>query len=577
MKTKEIITHVLSKNISKILYCILTIIISATLQVFSILILRNLIDNTFPNAVTEETRLAFWVTSFIVSTLLMIGFNILSKNLITSISTNLQASLVNAAYTAVIKSEISEFEKFDAKKIAKRIIDDANYISDVYLRKNWYLYVHNIIHMLAYYITMIVISPLLGLISLGCLPIYYMLVRSFDKYYTKANTKATNYYLNRDNKIFDDLENLRSIKLRNGINFEEERMAKMNDGYVEIKKNHSFLSDFKDNNFFNILMSLFFALILGVGGYYSTRIEAITGTIVSVLIMSPIAFYMLSMLMKTSILPSMIANELQSLEEIISIRSEIKVEPITSLDEIHSFKFQNVTYSVNEVNLTDINFDLKRGEKLGILVLDNNVDKVMFDLLTKLVRPKEGSITINNCDYNKINTIYLRSLITAIPDERNLFNDSIQNNITYPLKFDEYKYNDALNKSGLKDLLNTLPEKDQTILEKNIEVTEELKQRIIFANAFYKDSKIFILNETNSTLTPKDEEDLIHKIFDLKNKITIVITDKNYSVLKCDKVLILNKDEVLEYGKVEDLLNDKQSVLNSLIKKVKIVKSAKAS
>jgi len=293
--------------------------------------------------------------------------------------------------------------------------------------------------------------------------------------------------------------------------------------------------------------------------------------------MTPIVYRLFSQLMYNTIMPSFIENELESLEEIISVRSELKAEPISSLDEIHSFKFQNVTYTVNSLSINDVNFELKRGEKLGVLSIEDNNDRVMFDLLTKLVRPKEGIISINNCDFNKINTIYLRSLITAIPDERNLFRDTIANNIIYPLEFDEYKYNDALNKSGLKDFLVNLEDKDKTILDPSMPINEELKQRIIFANAFYKDSKIFILNETNSKLEPRKEEQLIQEIFELKNKITIILTDKNYSVLKCDKVLILGKDEVLEYGRVDELLEDKTSVLSSLIKKVKTTKSAKVS
>ena len=98
---------------------------------------------------------------------------------------------------------------------------------------------------------MMIISPVLGAIAFGALPIFYMLVRSYDKYFGKLDTKATTSYDARANKIKDDLVNLRSIKLRNGIVLEEEEMAKINEEYIATKKTHSLFKDVKDHKLFD--------------------------------------------------------------------------------------------------------------------------------------------------------------------------------------------------------------------------------------------------------------------------------------------------------------------------------------
>src|SRR5690554_3385538 len=103
MKTKELISQTLSKKISKILYVVLTLIVSAALQVFCILILRTLIDNIFQTPVAEEPKLAFWIGSFVVSLLLLVGIGLVTKNLVVSISTNVSTSLTNAAYSASLR------------------------------------------------------------------------------------------------------------------------------------------------------------------------------------------------------------------------------------------------------------------------------------------------------------------------------------------------------------------------------------------------------------------------------------------------------------------------------------------
>lgn len=577
MKTKEIISQALSKNISTIIYFIGTLIITATLQIFCILILRTLVDNIFVTPVEEAPSLAAWIALFVVSNVVMVGIGLINKNLALTISSSVSTNLSKAAYSASIRSEIQEIEKIDKQELVTKILDDSTYIGEVYIGKNLFLFFRNIVYIISFFISMMIISPILGLIAFGAIPIFYTLIRSYDKYFSRVSSRAEISKNERSRSINDDLVNIRSIKLRNGIIQAEEDMGKLDDKFNRTQRSYGIFKDIKDNKLNDLLIGLLMGLLLGVGGYLSTRGTHIPGTIVAVVIMTTLVYRMVKQLMYNNIMPSFIESELESLENIITVKSEFKAEPITSLDEIHSFKFQDVSYSTRKAKISNVNFELKRGEKLGILSLEENNDKLIFELLTKLVRPKEGIISINNCDYNKINTIYLRSLITAIPDERHLFNETIANNIIYPLAFDEYKYNDALNKSGLKNMLSQYPDKDQTVINEENSLDTEMIHRIIFANAFYKDSKIFVLNETNTKLDPRSEEALMQEIFELKNKITIVITDKNYSILNCNKVLILGKGEVVEYGKVDELINNKNSTLYKLIKKVKTIKSANVS
>lgn len=577
MKTKEIISQALSKNISTIIYFVGTLIVTAILQIFCILILRTLVDSIFVTPVDEAPSLAFWIATFVVSILLMVGVGLLNKNLALTVSSSVSTNLSKAAYSSSIRSEIQEIEKIDNKQLVSKIIDDSNYIGNVYIGKNWFMFFRNVVYIIAFFISMMIVSPILGLISFGAIPVFYTLVRSYDKYFSRVSSRAEINNNERSRTINDALVNIRSIKLRNGITQAEEDMARLDDKYIRTQRTYGIFKEIKENKLNDLLIGLLMGLLLGVGGYLSTRGTHIPGTVVAIVIMTTLVYQMVKQLMYNNIMPSFIENELASLEEIITIKSELKAEPINSLDEIHSFKFQDVVYSTRKAKINAVNFELKPGEKLGILTLEEDNDKIIFELLTKLARPKEGVISINNCDYNKINTLYLRSLITAIPDERNLFNDTIAKNIIYPLPFDEYKYNDALNKSGLKNMISVYPDKDQTIINEENPLDAEMVHRIIFANAFYKDSKIIVLNETNSKLNPRSEEALMQEVFELKNKITIVITDKNYSVINCNKVLILGKDEVVEYGKVDELLNDKNSTLYKLIKKVKSIKSANVS
>jgi len=426
-----------------------------------------------------------------------------------------------------------------------------------------------------------IISPVLGLATYAFLPVFYGVIRFIEKYVKRMEVKAEQAMSEREMTISENFEKIRSIKLKNGIIQEEEEFEKNNDHYITAHKTMGNLKEISSSKFIDLFVLVIIAIVVGIGGYsvINNLPKYTIGTVLAFVLLIPTVYGSLRNLMTISIGPSNIKDEIASLNQLLVVKSEIRSEPITSLEDIHVLKFEDVTYVSKEedYSIDSLSFELKRGEKLGIISYEGNSKASIFELLTKLIRPRDGMITINNCDINKINTFYLRDIITAVPQERCLFNDTIANNITYPLEFDEYSYNDALNKSGLKDILSTLEDKDQTIIDENHLLSEELMQRITMANAFYKDSKIFVLDEATSCLDVRSEEAIMKEIYKLKNKMIIIMTNKIYNIISCDKVLILENDQVLEYGKVQDLLREKTSVLSRMTKKVKAQKSSKVS
>ena len=144
------------------------------------------------------------------------------------------------------------------------------------------------------------------------------------------------------------------------------------------------------------------------------------------------------------------------------------------------------------------------------------------------------------------------------------FNDTIMNNICYGHEFDEYKYNDALYRSGLKQLIPTLEDKDQTILDRNDH--SEFATRVIFANAFYQDKRIYVINDACWSVGADIEVSLINEVFNLKNKTVILETDKAFLLSKCDKIIIIEEGKITEVGSYKELLSNKKSNFYRLIK-----------
>lgn len=577
MRVKEIITHSLGNKISTIILMIFSMIVTVVLEVFMVLVIRNMVDDVFVKVIDDNPGLALRVTFFVLAFLLWFGIKVLIKNRAALLGSHVSTSLKKAVFSAALRAELAELEKIDKGEIVRKITEDCEKIGEKYIGESWVNFFARLIFLVGIFISMMIVNPVLGLITYVTFPVFYMLLKTFGVFSERIEGKGKLEIRKKHEEIAEVLEKVSDIKLKNGVLREEENFQRQCDRYVEIKKLNEGLRDIRRDKLFALFLGGVLALIFGIGGYLSTRGDHIPGTIVGFLILTPFVFHAFRQMMNPQIGFSIIRQEMASLEEVLSLRSEIRAEPIKSLEAVTNLRFENVSHRGGDGAIEALNFEVKTGEKLGVISLDDYSSDLLFSLLTKIVRPREGQITINNCDINKISTFYLRDIVSGITSEKTLFKDSIANNISYPLEFDEYKYNDALNKSGLKAFLNEFENKDQTLLDEEFPLSEELVHRISFANLFYKDSKIIVLNHATAGLDVKSEEELLKEVFKLKNKIIILMTDKIYQITNCDKVLILENENVLEYGAVGELLKDRNSVLAKLTKKAKASKGVKVS
>jgi len=318
------------------------------------------------------------------------------------------------------------------------------------------------------------------------------------------------------------------------------------------------------------MINLVLAVLVGYGSYVALQNDLTTlGSLVASLILVPRTFPSFRKLMDTMFKPSYIAEEVETINDLLTLKPENRGDTVQQLDEIYSLKFKDVNFDYgrnSKFTMNDINFELKKGEKLGVLGLSKSGKTTLSDLIAKIIRVKQGSISINNCDINKINTYYLRELIAIVPQDSKLFYGTIEENIRYPFEFDEYKYNDALNRSQLKSVINALDKRDRTIVDENTDLlTPSQKQKIALANALYKDSKIIVLDEATSKMDQETEQEITNEIYKLKNKIIIMISNRIHNLTNCDKILILNNGRVVEYGKTSELLDNKKSTFAKMM------------
>ncbi len=574
MNTKNIIKTYISSHIKDVVSLILLTLLAVLLKIANPIFIKVIIDCSLNNFEANKTTIIILTTLMGVVTFASFGIDALRQNKSVQFGNEITSELRSRGYGTIMKAELHEINKIDKQDLCKIIVDETHEVGNNYIANRLIKLLCLSVTTIAFLITMIVFKPLFGFITAITLPIFYFITQYLGKLSNKKATIYTQSKENHEKLVNDHIEQLKTIKVRNGLNKETDDYETI---LKENKKSYSADVFIKDLN--KIMSSDLFVGIIWFSVFLTCCIwlfqsdfvlAAELGGIVGSIIIAPKIYSNFKRVLDIYFAPYDISLSYTQLDRIYAIKAESRSETIPSLEEIHSLKFDSVSfdyanYGINgKVSLDKIDFEIKKGERLGVLGLPMSGKTTIADLIAKVIRPRQGSVLINNCDINKLNTYYLRDIVTCVPQNFQLLEGSIENNIIYPLPLDEYKYNASLNKCKLKELVFALPKRDETIArEANLNSSEI--QKISLANAFYKDSPIMILDDATSKLDPSTETEIMNEVYKLKNKITIIISNRIYNVAKCDKIIIMNNGKVAEYGKVEDLIADSKSTFARML------------
>jgi len=207
-------------------------------------------------------------------------------------------------------------------------------------------------------------------------------------------------------------------------------------------------------------------------------------------------------------------------------------------------------YDNKKIILDNINFEIKKGETIGIIGQSGSGKTTFVDILSGLIPPTSGRITSDNIDIQK-NIRNWQDQIGYIQQNTYLMNDSIKNNIAFGLnnlEINDLHLKNSINISQLDDLVNELPLGIETAIgERGIKLSGGQRQRIGIARAIYKNPKILIFDESTNSLDPETEKKILDNFKKFKDDKTIIIISHNRESLKqCNKIIKIEKGTLKE-------------------------------
>ena len=207
-------------------------------------------------------------------------------------------------------------------------------------------------------------------------------------------------------------------------------------------------------------------------------------------------------------------------------------------------KFDSVFFNYPDCKnvLNDINLKIERNDCIGIIGKSGIGKSTLLDLITGLIKPKEGNIYLSGINMQNININSWREKLGIVMQGNFFKNDTISANIALGKKIDEQKIKESLKKANAWNFVSLLSNGiNEMILDRGLRLSGGERQRIALARALYNDPKVLILDEPTTGLDKASEEELISSIKKLKGTINIIIISHKKEVVDiCDKVYTLN-------------------------------------
>ena len=411
--------------------------------------------------------------------------------------------------------------------------------------------------------TLIFISPSLTIFVVVLFPLAGVLIGYIGKSLKSSSKKGQNQLAQIMSIIDENIFGLRIIKAFNAENYINSKFEKNSEKYRATMTNILRKKDLS-SPMSELLSTVVMVIVMWFGGQLVLSEQSILSPqefIGYILIFSQIIPPVKSLTTSYYYIQKGSAAA-ERVYEILETENKIKnidnPKEISKLEKSISFNIKSFKYENLNV-LSNLNFNIKKGEKVALVGQSGGGKSTIADLLARFYDVVDGEINIDNINIKDLHIYNLRKLISIVSQESILFNDSIYNNIKLGnLSASKEEIIQAAKAANAEEfILKCENGYDTNIGNAGEKLSGGQKQRISIARAILKNPDILILDEATSSLDSESEkliEDALSNL--MKSRTSLVIAHRLSTIENADKILVINNGEIIEKGTHLELLQN---------------------
>ncbi len=530
--------------------------------------------HTYQKFFGEGNPVTYTLTALIiviVMRLLFFIFNALQSKIFTKISKSVTYTIREDLLKYLKDVSMSEFETVGGGAIASKLVTDVNTIDD-FIGKTVSRFIISVLTIIGVAFVLIMINWKLGLLIVFLNPvvIYFTTVvgRKIGKLKAIENKAVESF----QEKLTETLDLFWQIRASNR---EGSFINSVLEKAKELKKT-SIEYGWKSDAAARLSMLVFLA---GYEVFRAVSILFVAYSDLTIGLMLAIFGYLWVMMTPVQeLLGIQYAFHsgdaaLKRINEILQMKKEPKyphkLNPFKNR-ETCSIKLKDVYFSYDGTNyiLQGINISAERGKKVAIVGASGSGKTTLAHIMVGFYPVDKGDILYDGISVKEIGLDVVRENVSLVLQNPMMFNDTVRFNLTMGRDIPEAKIWEALEIAQMKDVVENMPQKLETLIGKNgIRLSGGQRQRLAIARMILQDPKIVILDESTSALDTHTEYKLFKALQKyLENKTTIIIAHRLSTVQQADYIYVLDKGRVVEEGTHQELM-EKEGLYNSFMKK----------
>ena len=455
--------------------------------------------------------------------------------------------------------KMSYFDKSAVGRLVTRAVSDIETIASIF-SQGLFMIIADLLKMFLVIVIMLYVDWRLALIVFSVLPLIIYATRLFQKSMKKAFEEVRLQVANLNSFVQERISGMKIVQLFHRENIEYNNFLQINE-----KHKKAWLKTVWFNSIFfpiaEISSSVTIGLLVWYGGFnVISGGDVSLGTIFLFIQMSQMLFRPLRQIADkfNTLQMGMVAADriFKILETQSSIENKGTYTPEVIKGNISIEKLY-FSYIPDEQVLNGISLEINAGETIAIVGATGAGKSTIINLLSRFYEFDSGDIKIDGisiCDYDlKV----LRKHVAVVLQDVFLFADSLYNNITlFNTDISKEQVIKAAKKIGVHDFIKSLPEGyNYNVKERGVMLSSGQRQLIAFLRAYISKPNILVLDEATSSVDSYSEEIIQNAIDTLtQGKTSIVIAHRLATVKNADRIIVMDKGQIVEQGTHKGLL-----------------------
>ncbi len=510
-------------------------------------------------AVQAKELLLGYITLIIGAALLSGFFTFLMRQTILNVSRRIEYDLKNEIFDHYLALDLDFYKKNRTGDLMNRISEDVNQVR-MYAGPALMYGIQTTILFACLLPLMFTKAPTLAAYTLLPLPILSVLIYQISRIIHKRSTRVQEFLSTLSTFVqesFSGISVIKAYSLAPKINEEMEALAGegKNTGMTLARVNAWFFP------LMLLLIGMSNIFVIYVGGQ-----QYINGEIASIGLVAEFILYINMLTWPVAVVgwvTSMIQRAEASQKRIntfLKTPPAIKNNTMVAAPIQGNIEFQNVSFTYKDTHITalrNLSFTVKVGETVAFLGKTGAGKSTILNLVARLYEPSSGQLLIDGIPIQNVPLHSLRNAIGAVPQEAFLFSDTIANNIRFgsnQASFDEVIT--VAQHAAVHNDISGFDKKYDTILgERGITLSGGQQQRIAIARALLKRPQIYLFDDCLSAVDTETEEKILSYIKQVsQHKTTFIVSHRISSVKNADKIIVLEKGNIIQEGTHKQLL-----------------------